>query len=173
MSKEDKLIGEAKIALVSAVNYDKNDKPNDALRDYMIGIDLLDQAVKAMSLNDERRKPLFKQIAQYVTRAEQLKDATKIEVGRSLSLDTMLNIAYGEILLFFLIILCSPIMCMYCRLSKMSNPLSMETSWRSQYYLLCIISDTNEHETEFFGYFRLDCRPMTDVEVFFLVSPLN
>ncbi|KAL6725977.1 hypothetical protein Aduo_007993 [Ancylostoma duodenale] len=81
MSKEEKLIEKAKTSLLDAVKYDKNDKPNDALRNYMKGIDLLDQAVKLMSLDDERRSPLYRQIAQYVTRAEQLKDATKIEVG--------------------------------------------------------------------------------------------
>ncbi|EPB65499.1 MIT domain protein, partial [Ancylostoma ceylanicum] len=79
MSKEDKLIEKAKTSLLDAVKYDKNDKPNDALRHYMKGVDLLDQAVKLMSLDDERRSPLYRQIAQYVTRAEQLKDATKIE----------------------------------------------------------------------------------------------
>lgn len=46
MSKEDKLIEKAKTSLLDAVKYDKNDKPNDALRHYMNGIDLLDQAVK-------------------------------------------------------------------------------------------------------------------------------
>ncbi|PIO77054.1 MIT domain protein [Teladorsagia circumcincta] len=81
MSKEDKLIESAKKSLIKAVDYDKKEKPNDALRYYMDGIDSLDKAVKLMSLDDNRRSPLYKQIAQYVSRAEQLKEATKVEVG--------------------------------------------------------------------------------------------
>ncbi|XGW14018.1 hypothetical protein V3C99_000363 [Haemonchus contortus] len=81
MSKEDNLIESAKKSLIKAVDYDRKEKPNDALRLYMEGIDYLDKAVKMMSIDDNRRSPLYKQIAQYVSRAEQLKDATKVEVG--------------------------------------------------------------------------------------------
>ncbi|KAK5965010.1 hypothetical protein GCK32_003992 [Trichostrongylus colubriformis] len=81
MGKEEKLIESAKKSLIKAVDYDKKEKPNDALRHYMEGIDFLDKAVKMMTLDDNRRSPLYKQIAQYVSRAEQLKDATKVEVG--------------------------------------------------------------------------------------------
>ncbi|VDP48455.1 unnamed protein product [Heligmosomoides polygyrus] len=80
MGKEEALIESAKSSLLKAVEYDAKKKPNDALRHYMQGIDQLDKAVKLMSLEDSRRTPLYKQIAQYVSRAEQLKDVTKIEV---------------------------------------------------------------------------------------------
>ncbi|KJH43219.1 MIT domain protein [Dictyocaulus viviparus] len=89
MSNEEKYIEEAKNLLVKAVSYDKNEKPNDALRYYMLGIEKLDKAVKSpafqdisrcMASDDCRKGPLYKQIAQYISRAELLKAATKIEV---------------------------------------------------------------------------------------------
>ncbi|KAK5984957.1 hypothetical protein GCK32_012634 [Trichostrongylus colubriformis] len=46
MSKEEKLSESAKKSLIIAVDYDKKEKPKDALQYYMEGIDFLDKAVK-------------------------------------------------------------------------------------------------------------------------------
>ncbi|VDL81573.1 unnamed protein product [Nippostrongylus brasiliensis] len=73
MGNEEKLIETARKSLLKAVDYDTKQKPNDALRCYMEGIDALDKAVKTMSLEDSRRAPLYKQIAQYVGFLEQRK----------------------------------------------------------------------------------------------------
>uniref|UniRef100_A0A1I7XCP8 MIT domain-containing protein n=1 Tax=Heterorhabditis bacteriophora TaxID=37862 RepID=A0A1I7XCP8_HETBA len=80
MGETDELIESARPILIEAVNLDLANQSNDALNKYMEGINKLDRAIKLLKRDDSRREALYKQISQYITRAENLKSKTKIKV---------------------------------------------------------------------------------------------
>ncbi|PAV58844.1 hypothetical protein WR25_08851 [Diploscapter pachys] len=77
----DEIVEQAKPDLIEAVQLDQAGNKNDALQKYMQGISTLMGALNLLDNNDSQRDKLRQQINRYMSRAEELKNDTKIEIN--------------------------------------------------------------------------------------------